>query len=44
MIAQCEQMTCELEELVAQRRQNLDHAEQVLLTHARRTAGIQEKQ
>jgi argininosuccinate lyase len=44
MIAQCEQMTCELEELVAQRRQNLDHAEQILLTHARRTAGIQEKQ
>ncbi len=42
MVKQCQRLTDELEATVAQRRDDLDHAEQLLLRQARHTAGIEE--
>ena len=42
MVAQCQRLTDELDTTVAQRRGDLDHAEQLLLRQARHTAGIEE--
>ena len=42
MVAQCRRLTDELDATVAQRRGDLDQAEQLLLRQARHTAGIKE--